>query len=142
MTLWRHMGLNVIAAIACGAAQSAWPNGDTFFTATEIPGNPDYVVFGNVKNEQGNYLKGATVRVHVAEHMLDFSTQTDVLGRFRTPDVGRVINDLGYQVDPSLITVSAEYPGYHIAHREYRGKYRQNRGAIEMDFRMARNDAR
>jgi hypothetical protein len=142
MTLWRLIVLNIIAAVACAAARPARCNGDTFFTATEIPGKPNYVVFGNVKDQQGNYLKGAVVRVYVAEHMLEFTTQTDVLGRFRTADVGRVINDMGYPVDPSLITVSAEYPGYHIAHREYRGKYQQNKGAVEMDFRMARNGAK
>jgi hypothetical protein len=74
--------------------------------------------------------------------MLEFRATTDVIGHYRTPDVGRVINELGWPVDPALITVSAEYPGYHIAHRQYRGKYRQNRGAVEVDFLMAKNGAK
>jgi hypothetical protein len=131
--------LTVTLAATCVIAGTARSNGDRFFVATEIPGNPDYVVFGNVKNEQGGYLKEATVRVYVAQHMLEFTVYTDVIGRYRTPDVGRVIKELGYQVDPSLITISAEYPGYHIAHRQYRGRYGQNKGAVEMDFLMAKN---
>jgi hypothetical protein len=137
----RSKALTVALAAACATAGTAWSNGDQFFVATERPGNPDYVVFGNVRDEHGNYLKQVTVRVYVAEHMLEFTAVTDVIGHYRTPDVGRVINELGYQVDTSLITVSAEYPGYHIAHREFRGKHAQNKGAVEMDFLMAKNAA-
>lgn len=142
MTFRRLLICGLIAAVGCISAGAAWANGDAFFTATEIIGTPAYVVFGNVKDEQGRYLNHATVRIHVAQHMIDFSSQTDALGRFRTPDVGRMIKDLGYQVDPSLITVAAEYPGYHIAHREYRGRYQQNKGAVEMDIRMEKNKAK
>jgi hypothetical protein len=141
MTHRRFIAINVIAALACASSRSAWSNGDTFFQSNEIAGNPHYVIFGCVKDVRGHYLSHATVIVHVAEHMFDVNAQTDVLGRFRTPDVGREINDLGYQVDPSLITISVEYPGYHIAHREFRGKYRQNKGAIEINFQMERNSA-
>jgi hypothetical protein len=120
----------------------ACSNGDTFFTSKEIPGNPNYVIFGSVKDMRGKRISHATVIVYVAQHMIEVSTQTDVLGRFRTPDVGREINDMGYEVDPSLITVAVEYPGYHIAHRDYRGKYRQNKGAVEMNFQMQKNGAK
>jgi hypothetical protein len=141
MTLWRIAALNGIAALACVLATPARPNGDRFFLSKEIPGHPDYVIFGNVKDEQGHYLSHATVIVYVAQHMIELSAETDALGRFRTPDVGRAINDIGYEVDPSLITVSVYYPGYHIAHREYRGKYRQKKGAVEINFRMEKNKA-
>jgi hypothetical protein len=142
MTRWQPMALIVIAALACALAKPAWSNGDQFFQAMEIPGDPEYVVFGNVKDDQGNYLNHATVTVSVAEHMLEVTAQTGILGRFRAPDVGREIHDLGYQIDPSLIAVTVEYPGYHIAHREYRGKYRQNKGAIEMNFVMEKNETK
>jgi hypothetical protein len=139
MTHWRLIAISVFGVLSCTATTPALSNGDTFFQSTEIAGNPHYVIFGCVKDVQGHYLTHATVKVHVAEHMFDVSAQTNVLGRFRTPDVGREINDLGYEVDPALITISVEYPGYHIAHREYRGKYRQNRGAIEINFLMEKN---
>ncbi len=141
MTVLRRVALSVFAAAALATAVSAWSNGDTFFNTKEIPGNPQYVVFGSVKDIEGHYLKNVTVTVSVVKHMLEVSARTDVLGRFRTPDVGREIQELGYPVDPSLIIVSVDCPGYYIAHREYRGKYQQSKGAIEIDFLMAKSKA-
>jgi len=131
--------LVLLSAGVCAGARPAWCNGDGFFQSKEIPGNPEFVVFGSVKYEKGGHLRNAVVRVYVQEHMLDYSTTTDVLGRFRTQDIGRAIKELGYEVDPQLISVTVEYPGYHVTRREYRGKYRQNKGAIEVNFRMQRN---
>jgi hypothetical protein len=140
MSTWRPLFLNLAAAVACVVVSTARPNGDQFFRPKEIPGNPQYVVFGNVKDGHGHYLNHATVTVSVPEHQFEVTAQTDVLGRFRAPDVGREIQDLGYQVDPSQIMVTVDYPGYHIAHREYRGKYHQKKGAVEMNFLMEKND--
>jgi hypothetical protein len=128
----------VIAALVCVAARPAWPSGAMFLQSTEIPGNPEFVIFGSVKDEGGKYLDHAIVKVKVAEHMLEFTAETNVIGRFRTPDIGRAIKDLGYDVDLSLITVTVECPDYGVVKREYRGKYQQNKGAIEMNFRMKR----
>jgi hypothetical protein len=139
MTIWR-LTLMVVTASYLVVAP-AWSNGDHFFLNKEIPGHPQYVIFGNVKDEQNRYVEHATVRIHVAQHMIDAEAFTDVIGRYRTPDVGRVITDMGYGIDPSLISVSVDYPGYHIAHREYRGRYRQNKGAVEMNFRLQKNGA-
>jgi hypothetical protein len=136
MTLWRLTFWSVIAAVVCVLATPAWSSGAMFFHSTEIRGNPEFVIFGNVKDDRGKYLDKALVRVKVAEHMLEFTAETDVIGRFRTPDIGRAIKDLGYEVDPLLITVSVECPDYSVVRREYRGNYRQNKGAIEMNFRM------
>ena len=138
MTLSRLLVL-FMAAASCSIAGTAWADCDSFFLSTEIPGNPQYVVYGSVKDENGRRIENATVRVYVVEHMIDLETKTDVLGRFRTPDVGRVITEMGYEVDPSLITVAIIYPGYHIAHREYRGRRGQKQGAVEMDFRLKKN---
>lgn len=139
MSVVRRVALSIVGATALAAAMPALSNGDTFFNTREIPGNPQYVVFGSVKDVQGHYLKDVTVTVSVVKHMVELSAHTDVLGRYRTPDVGRSIQDLGYPVDPSLIIVSVDCPGYHIAHRQYRGKYRQSRGAVEIDFVLAKN---
>jgi hypothetical protein len=139
MSVLRGLALTVVGAAALATALPAASNGDTFFNTREIPGNPQYVVFGSVRDVEGHYLKDVTVTVSVVKHMVELSAHTDVLGRYRTPDVGRSIQDLGYTVDPSLIIVSVDYPGYHIAHREYRGKYRQKLGAVEIDFRLAKN---
>lgn len=139
ITIRRLTTLTVIAAAACVMTSPAWSNGDGFFESKEIPGKPEFVIFGNVKDDQGKYLDNATVKVNVAEHMLEFTAETDVLGRFRTPDVGRAINELGYQVDLSLITITVECAGYELARREYRGKRLQNKGAVEINFRMKKS---
>ncbi len=139
MTVLRRMALNAFAAAALATALPAWCNGDTFFNTKEIPGNPQYVVFGSVKDVEGHYLKDVTVTVSVVKHMLEVSARTDVIGRYRTPDVGREIEELGYPVDPALIIVSLDCPGYYIAHRQFRGKYQQSQGAIEINFVLAKN---
>jgi hypothetical protein len=136
MSFWRSV---VLGALLLVLGTCAWANGDNFFRSKEIKGKAEYVVFGSVKDERGRVIKDATVTIAAAEHVLAFQVLTDVLGRFRTPDIGLAIKDLGYEVDPAMITVAVEYPGYHIAHREYRGKYRQKKGAVEINFRMQRN---
>jgi hypothetical protein len=136
MCCWRRLGFAVLAAAACVLAVPAWSNGDTFFRSKEIRGNPEFVIFGSVKDANGKYLQQATVIVSVAVHELEFTADTDVLGRYRTADVGRAIKDLGYPVDPALITVAVECPGYRLLRREYRGKYGQKKGAVEVNFLM------
>ena len=121
-------------------AKPAWPNGDLFFEAWEIAGDPEYVVFGNVKDDRGRHLAGAMVTISIDEPFLTYTVETDILGHYRTLDVGRAIRSLGYDVDPARVKVTAEYPGHEVLRRAYRGKYRQAKGAIELNFVMtARN---
>lgn len=124
----------LVMALVC--ADLTWANGDLFFEAMEIPGKPEYVIFGNVKDERGKYLAGATVTVNVAEPMLSYTAETSVIGRYRTLDIGRAITGLGYEVDPSRIEVTVTHPGYSVARRAYRGKFGQKKGAVEMNFVM------
>lgn len=137
--MWRSIAVGSIAAASCAVGQLAWGNGDTFFQYTEIAGKPEFVYFGSVRDDRGRRLSQVTMRVTVVEHQLEFTSKTDVLGRYRTVDVGRAIKELGYEVDPSLITVKPEYAGYHVVRRENRGKRRQNVGAVELDFILARD---
>lgn len=123
-----------IAVLATVVTAPAWSNGDLFFEAQEIPGKIEYVVFGNVKDDKGRYLEGANVTVSVTEPRLAYTSQTDVIGRFRSLDIGRAIKGLGYDVDPSLIEVTVTYPGYRVVRRLYRGKYRQSKGVVEVNF--------
>jgi hypothetical protein len=132
----RGLFLIVVAALGLysGAASA---NGDLFFEAQETPGNPEYVVFGNVKDDKGNYLDGATVRVTVSKPDLSYTAQVGILGRYRTLDVGKAIQSLGYDIDPSLIKVTMIYPGYHVVRSISRARHGQRKGAIEIDFVMA-----
>jgi hypothetical protein len=118
--------------------KSARADGDDFFEAQEIPGIPVYVVFGSVKDDRGNYLSNAVVTVEVAEPVLIYETTTNLLGRFRTVDVGRAVTDLGYDVDPAQIEVSVSAPGYVPMRRLKRGSPRRKQGAAEIDFVMKR----
>jgi hypothetical protein len=125
--------------IALALALPARSNGDLFFEAQEIAGKTQYVLFGKVKDENGVFLEGATVTVTVTEPRLIYTSETDILGHFRSLDVGRAVAGLGYKVDPSRIEITVSYPGYHVARRMYRGMHRQSNGAVEWNFVMARD---
>lgn len=123
-----------ILLLSCVCSSPAWSNGDLFFEAMEIPGDPVYVVFGNVKDAQGGYIEGATITIKVAEPKLSYTTYTGILGRFRTLDIGRAIEGLGYEVAPSQIEVTVDFSGDYVVRRLDRGRRDQREGAIEMNF--------
>lgn len=132
--LWR-----LISFAVCFLATPTWSNGDLFFEALEVPGHPEYVVFGNVKDAHRGYVSNAAVTVSVQKPRLAYTSDTDILGRFRSLDIGRAIRGLGYEVDPAIIEVSVTYPRYHEVSRIYRGRYRQNKGAVEWNLVLDKN---
>ena len=87
----------LMTGLLTGVARS---DGDLFFEAQEIAGQPEYVMFGNIKDDRGEYLEGAFVTIKVDEPMLAYTQPTDILGHYRTLDIGRAIKDLGYDVHP------------------------------------------
>ena len=111
-------------------------DGDDFFLPEEIAGQPEYVVFGSVKDDRGNYVSTAVVTVKVEDPVLIYETTTNMIGRFRTVDIGRGVTDLGYDVDPDKIKVSVSAPGYVLIRRLNRDSLRRKRGAVEIDFLM------
>lgn len=129
--LWLVVGA-VVAVLS--SEMKARADGDDFFDALEIPGKPEYVVFGSVKDSGGNYVSAALVTVEVEEPVLIYETRTSIIGRFRTVDVGRAVLDLGYDLDPARIKVSVSAPGYVLVRRFNRASPRQKRGAVEIDF--------
>ena len=138
---WTAIFAGAVLCATAFAPGPTWANGDVFFEAEEIPGAPEYVVFGSVKDDKGNYLDNVVVTIDVAVPHLTYDAYTNVVGRFRTPDVGRAIIDVGYDVDPEKIEVTVYSPGYHMVQRFNRGKAGQNKGAIEMNFVMAKDKA-
>ncbi|MBY0510559.1 MAG: hypothetical protein K2P94_10475 [Rhodospirillaceae bacterium] len=118
----------------------AWANGDVFFEAEEIPGQTEYVVFGSIKDENGKFLDGVTVTIEVAEPHLSYDSYTNVLGRFRTLDVGRAVKDLGYTMDARKVSLTLFKSGYKMVRQLNRGRVGQNEGAVEVNFVMAPND--
>ncbi|MBY0511272.1 MAG: carboxypeptidase-like regulatory domain-containing protein [Rhodospirillaceae bacterium] len=127
-----------VVAVA-GLTRTALANGDVFFEAEEIPGQTEFVYFGSVKDEDGNYLDGATVTIDVSDPHLTYDAYTNVLGRYRTLDVGRAIVDLGFEIDPSKVTVTVYKRGYAMTRRLDRRPVRAKKGAFEMNFVMAKD---
>jgi hypothetical protein len=135
----RRKLVGIGAAVAAAAVTpKAFANGDVFFEAEEIPGKTEFVYFGAVRDEEGNYLDGATVTIDVSEPHLTYDAYTNILGRYRTLDVGRAIVDLGFEVDPSKVTVTAYKQGFKMTRRMDRRPGRAKKGAYEMNFVMAR----
>jgi hypothetical protein len=130
---WLLVGLFMAAWVPDMGARA---DGDDFFIPEEVAGKPEYVVFGSVKDDRGNYISAAVVTVEVEEPVLIYEATTNILGRFRTVDVGRAISDLGYDVDPSRIKVSVSAPGYVLMRRLNRNSPRRTHGAVEIDFLM------
>jgi len=124
---------------AASLAPNAFANGDEFFGAEEIPGHTEFVYFGSVKDEAGNYLDAVEVTLHVAEPPLTYVAYTDIIGRFRTLDVGRAIVDLGYEVDTRNFQVHVARDGYKQVRMMNRAPLRAKKGAFEINFVMAKD---
>lgn len=142
MTLFTRrkvLGLGAVLSAVVAVSSTALANGDVFFEAEEIPGQTEFVYFGSVKDEAGNYLDNATVTIDVSDPHLTYDAYTNILGRFRTLDVGRAVVDLGFEVDPKTVTMSVYKPGYKLARTMDRRPARAKKGAFEVNFIMAKD---
>ncbi len=136
-TVSRRKSLVTAAAGLLTAAMLPRPalaNGDIFFEALEIEGDPQFVFFGSVKDKKGNAVSGALVSVDVSEPQLTYESYTNVIGRYRSLDVGRVIQDLGYQINPRNIDVSVFAPGYKTTRKFSMRRTGDIIGAFEVNF--------
>ena len=122
--------------MAVGFARSALANGDEFFGGVEIVGQTELVYFGSVKDRDGNYLEGVEVTLTCSDPSLTYVTYTDVIGRYRTADVGRGMIELGYRVDPTKLDIRVAREGYTQVRRLNRSPYLADRGAFEITFTM------
>ena len=75
----------------------------------------------------------------MSEPHLTYDAYTNILGRYRSLDVGRAVIDLGFEVDPKLISVTVFKQGYTMTRRMNRGSPRLKKGAFEMNFVMAKS---
>jgi len=128
----------VAICVASGFTQSAFANGDEFFGIEEM-GPVDFLYFGSVKDESGQFLSGAEVTLKVSDPELIFVEQTDVIGRFRTMDVGRQLLERGYDVDPSTFSLSVALQGYKQVRKLDRRPGRLNKGSFEVNFVMSKD---
>jgi hypothetical protein len=134
------LGLGAAFAAVVAAGRTALANGDVFFEAEEIPGKTEFVYFGSVKDEDGNFLDNVTVTIDVSDPHLTYDAYTTVLGRYRTLDVGRAVIDLGYELDPKKVTVTAFKRGYTVTRKMDRRPARASKGAFEMNFIMKKDE--
>ena len=123
-------GLVTAAILPC----PVFANGDIFFEALEIEGDPQFVFFGSVKDKDGRPLSGALVSVDVSEPQLTYESYTNVIGRYRSLDVGRVIQDLGYKINPRAIDVAVFVPGYKTVKKFSMRRTGDTIGAFEVNF--------
>lgn len=130
------VGGAALCAVA-GVSRHALANGDEFFGAEEIPGQTEFVYFGSVKDEKGDYLDAVEVTFNITEPPLTYVSYTDVIGRFRTLDAGRAIVDLGFEVDPRNFEITVARDGYKQVRRMNRSPVRAKKGAFEISFVMA-----
>ena len=127
----------IAGAALCAASAvpgTVMANGDVFFEALEIEGDPQFVYYGSVKDRSGKYINGALVAVDVKAPQLTYESYTNMLGRFRSLDVGRVIQDLGYEIDPSSIDISVFAPDYKTVSKFSMRRSRDTVGAFEVNF--------
>lgn len=134
----RRLVVSGIALYAgAGLVGNVQANGDDFFGLEDL-GPVEFLYFGSVKDEKGRYLSGAEVTLQVSEPELIFVETTDVIGRFRTGDVGQALIYRGYDVDPSTFKISVKYPGYRPARKIDRRPGRLIKGSFEVNFVMSK----
>ncbi len=140
------------AALALLVPCAARADGDDFFAFSSRTFNPDGSraiakngFFGNVRDDEGNLLRDATLTVSVTvpgedgPRQVNYNSYTNVLGRYRTLDASGVVSDLlGIEADfkpGDVKLVGVEKKGYVQTRRLNRSRPGQA-GVLEVDFIM------
>jgi len=139
----RSFFVYLLAASANLLPSRTFANGDAFFDDNGMPLEEDLVYFGSVKDEKGGYVQDAIVRANITftlesgPRQLSYDVKTNVIGRYRTINLGRTFIGFGVEADPNLITLSVRKEGYSEVRKLNRSKYGQTQ-SIEVDFVMAK----
>ncbi len=140
------------AALVPGIARA---DGDDFFAYQSRSFNPDGSralakngFYGNVRDEDGNLLRDATLTVSVTieteegPRQVNYNSYTNIIGRYRTLDASGVVSDLlGIEADikPSDVKlIGVEKKGYAQVRRLNRTRPGQT-GLLEVDFIMKKS---
>ena len=99
-------------------------------------------------DEDGNYLQDALVRwratgtvgVDGDEHTSTAGTWTNMLGRFRTIDVARIVAREGAALNPQKIEFAVEKQGYEMVRQLIRNRGRERMGRQQIDFVMRKTE--
>lgn len=130
------------------ASIDGYANGDDFFEIIDVPMDDQLIFVGTVKDEDDNYVQYALVRwqatgkvgVDGDEHTSTAGTWTNMLGRFRTVDVARIVAREGAELDPERVELTVEKPGYEMVRRLSRNRGSQRMGLQEIDFVMRKTE--
>ena len=129
----RRRALWILVLVGCVFSSiDGYADGDDYFQPTNLPLNQQLIFVGVVKDEAGGYLQGALVRwtatgtasVDGEDYTSSAGSWTDLLGRFRSVDVARVLAIEGIKVDPARVEVTVEKPGYEVVRRLKRSRPR------------------
>jgi hypothetical protein len=111
------------------AAAPALSNGGLFFEDEEHHHAEGTVYFGAVKDPAGNALPGVSVSLRIKGESVDFVSQTNALGRYRSTQVRR-------DVDPKSVEVSVAKAGFREAGKVLRTRNPKPGLPIEINFTM------
>jgi len=142
------------AIVGMLAAKEARANGDDFFNnQPEVFDENGNVIryangyYGVVKDDRGDYVYLASLDVIVTVPLdsgpqrVPFKIYTDILGRYRTPNINGLMVELfeiNFEIDPSLVElVGVVKEGYVEARRLNRGRLKKD-APREVDFIMKR----
>ena len=131
-------------------------DGDDFFAFQSRTFNPDGSrniarngFFGNVRDDDGNLLRDATLTVAVTiqteegPRQVNYNSYTNIIGRYRTLDATNVVSDLlGIEADlkpGDVKLVGVEKKGYTQMRRLNRSRPGTT-GVFEVDFIMKKTD--
>ncbi len=138
----------LVFAVCMFSSIDGYADGDDFFEIIDVPMDDQLIYVGTVKDEEGNHLQGALVRwqatgtvgVEEDEHTSTAGTWTNVLGRFRTVDVARIVAREGARLDPQRVEFTVEKSGYEMVRRLIRTRGRKRMGLQEIDFVMLKSE--
>ena len=139
----------ILVIVAClFSSVDGYANGDDFFEIIDVPMDDQLIFVGTVKDEEGNYLQDALVRWRATgpvgaegdEHTSTAGTWTNMLGRFRTVDVARIVAREGAELNPQKIEFAVEKQGYEMVRQLIRNRGRERMGLQEIDFVMRKTE--
>lgn len=125
-----------------------YADGDDFFEIIDVPTDQQLIFVGTVKDEDGRYIRDALVRWRATgavgedgdEHTSTAGTWTNVLGRFRTVDVARVVAREGAELDLQRVEFTVEKQGYEMVRRMIRTRGPMRMGLQEIDFVLRKSE--
>jgi hypothetical protein len=131
-----------LALLACTAIVSpAWADGYEFFTVDR--GKPVNLVYvGQIRDKQTGRMVREPAYFMVSEKHsgMTFPFVNDRPGHYRSPDIGESVKELaGTTVNPSNLEFEVSIAGYkNVKVTEIP---RKNKGVVELNFRVEREDA-